>query len=164
MIIYQKTLKKEVTRKGIGLHTGKEVILTLKPAQKSITTMLVEITVDAERTPCTGTCDQLIQTFRDKRITAVKVGNLPQQISKKHWFKKCFKHPGMVETQKYGCFCWHEFKTPEQACKFMVTTHGKVYKGNKLTADGTHHDGMTFQEILAKTREHIDEKQSISLQ
>lgn len=32
MRVKQKTLKNEITRKGIGLHTGKEVTITLKPA------------------------------------------------------------------------------------------------------------------------------------
>ena len=31
----QKTIKNEVTLKGIGLHTGKEVTLTFKPAEEN---------------------------------------------------------------------------------------------------------------------------------
>ena len=30
----QRTIGKEVALKGVGLHTGKEVTLTFKPAQK----------------------------------------------------------------------------------------------------------------------------------
>ena len=31
----QKTLKEEVSLSGIGLHTGKEVTLTIKPAKEN---------------------------------------------------------------------------------------------------------------------------------
>ena len=30
--IKQKTIRKEISLKGVGLHTGKEVTLTFKPA------------------------------------------------------------------------------------------------------------------------------------
>jgi len=115
-----------------------------------------EVVVIAEQTPCTGTHDQLFQTFRAKRITAVQVGNLPQHVTTKEWFRKCYKVTGMVEVQKYACISWHEFKTPDLACKYMINTNGKTFKGNKLTAHGIHQEGRTLQEILAKTREQIE--------
>lgn len=31
----QKTIKQEVTLSGIGLHTGKQVTLTIKPAKEN---------------------------------------------------------------------------------------------------------------------------------
>ena len=31
----QKTLKEEISLSGIGLHTGKEVVLTMKPAKEN---------------------------------------------------------------------------------------------------------------------------------
>jgi len=124
--------------------------------------MTNEIVVIAEQTPCAGTHEQLFQTFRTKRITAVQVGNIPPHVTTKEWFRKCYKVTGMIEVQKYGCISWHEFKTPDIACKFMIDTHEKTFKGNKLTAHGLHQEGMTLQEILAKTREQI-EAQGVTL-
>ena len=34
-VVKQRTLQSEVTLKGIGLHTGKEVTLTFKPAAEN---------------------------------------------------------------------------------------------------------------------------------
>lgn len=45
----QKTLKKEVTLSGIGLHTGKEVTLTIKPAKEN--TGFVFVRTDLEGQP-----------------------------------------------------------------------------------------------------------------
>ena len=35
MTEYQNTILKEVTLKGTGLHTGKEVVITFKPAEEN---------------------------------------------------------------------------------------------------------------------------------
>lgn len=45
----QKTLKEEVSLSGIGLHTGREVTLTMKPAKEN--TGFVFVRVDLEGTP-----------------------------------------------------------------------------------------------------------------
>lgn len=45
----QKTLKEEISLSGIGLHTGKEVVLTLKPAKEN--TGFVFVRIDLEGTP-----------------------------------------------------------------------------------------------------------------
>lgn len=49
MVEKQKTLKEEVSLSGIGLHTGKEVTLTMKPAKEN--TGFVFVRTDLEGNP-----------------------------------------------------------------------------------------------------------------
>ena len=44
--IYQKTIKKKVTLKGIGLHTGLESRITFKPALKNTGIRFVRMDLD----------------------------------------------------------------------------------------------------------------------
>jgi UDP-3-O-[3-hydroxymyristoyl] N-acetylglucosamine deacetylase/3-hydroxyacyl-[acyl-carrier-protein] dehydratase len=67
----QKTLSQEVTRKGIGLHTGNEVTLTLKPAPEN--TGFVFVRCDLEGNP-TIEADANFVTTTERGTTLEKKG------------------------------------------------------------------------------------------
>ncbi|MBS1571023.1 MAG: bifunctional UDP-3-O-[3-hydroxymyristoyl] N-acetylglucosamine deacetylase/3-hydroxyacyl-ACP dehydratase [Bacteroidetes bacterium] len=67
----QKTLKQEVTLSGIGLHTGKEVTLTIKPAKEN--TGFVFIRTDLEGNPMVE-ADVNFVTTTDRGTTLEKLG------------------------------------------------------------------------------------------
>lgn len=67
----QKTLKQEVTLSGIGLHTGKEVTLTIKPAKEN--TGFVFIRTDLEGNPMLE-ADVNFVTTTDRGTTLEKLG------------------------------------------------------------------------------------------
>lgn len=67
----QKTLKSEVSLKGIGLHTGKEVKLTLKPAKEN--TGFVFVRTDLEGRPHIE-ADVNFVTSTDRGTTLEKLG------------------------------------------------------------------------------------------
>ena len=117
--------------------------------------MSFKIRINAERTLCTGTHDQLLRRFSEKQITMIQVRNLPDTSDNTSWIMNCARYPGMIEVQSFRMFAWHRFATPESACRFMIDTHGTTFEGNSLIAEGLHHDGMRFHEILSKTREDL---------
>ena len=67
----QKTLKSQVTLEGVGLHTGKEVTMTLKPAEPN--TGFVFIRTDLEGTP-TVEADVNYVTFTERGTILEKKG------------------------------------------------------------------------------------------
>lgn len=67
----QKTLKQEVTLSGIGLHTGREVSLTLKPAKEN--TGFVFVRTDLEGNPQVE-ADVNYVTTTDRGTTLEKLG------------------------------------------------------------------------------------------
>jgi len=117
--------------------------------------MSFKIRINAERVTCVGTSDQLLQRFREKRITMIQVRNLPDVSDNTSWIMNCARYPGMIEVRSFRMFGWHRFETPESACGFMVDTHGTTFEGNSLIAEGLYHDGMGFHEILSKTQKDL---------
>lgn len=67
----QKTLASETTLKGVGLHTGKEVTMTLKPAE--VNQGFVFVRMDLEGTP-TVEADANYVTFTDRGTILEKKG------------------------------------------------------------------------------------------
>lgn len=67
----QKTIQKEVTLKGIGLHTGQEVIMTIKPAK--VDTGFVFVRTDLEGSP-TVEAEANYVTSTDRGTTLEKKG------------------------------------------------------------------------------------------
>ena len=68
----QKTIAKETSLKGVGLHTGKEVSLTFKPAE--INTGFVFCREDLEGSPCMPALAQYVT--RTERSTILSDGDL----------------------------------------------------------------------------------------
>ena len=67
----QKTLKEEISLSGIGLHTGKEVVLTMKPAKEN--TGFVFVRTDLEGCPQVE-ADANYVTTTDRGTTLEKSG------------------------------------------------------------------------------------------
>ena len=67
----QKTLKEEISLSGIGLHTGKEVVLTMKPAKEN--TGFVFVRTDLEECPQVE-ADANYVTTTDRGTTLEKSG------------------------------------------------------------------------------------------
>ena len=67
----QKTLKEEISLSGIGLHTGKEVVLTMKPAKEN--TGFVFVRTDLEGCPQVE-ADANYVTTTDRGTTLEKAG------------------------------------------------------------------------------------------
>lgn len=67
----QKTLREEVSLSGIGLHTGKEVVLTMKPAKEN--TGFVFVRTDLEGTPQVE-ADANYVTTTERGTTLEKLG------------------------------------------------------------------------------------------
>ncbi len=74
MTVKQRTIKKETTISGIGLHTGNEIHLTLKPAAEDFGITFVR--VDLEGTPAIKVCPESISDHSElPRCTSIGVGN-----------------------------------------------------------------------------------------
>jgi len=107
-----------------------------------------------ERIPCVGTYSQLLQVFKERRITAVAVINIPHD---ERWSNTTESYPGMRKICHVFHLAWHELETPEQACQFMFETNGRTYRSYKLRAEGMCTVGpFGFDQFIEQTRKSLE--------
>ncbi len=107
-----------------------------------------------ERIPCVGTYEQLLQVFKERRITAVAVINIPND---KRWSNTTESFPGMRKIHHVFHLAWHELETPERACQFMFETNGRTYRRYKLIAEGMCTIGpFGFDQFIEQTRKSLE--------
>ena len=70
----QKTLPKELSFKGRGLHTGREVELVVKPAEPDTGILFIHVNSEGDRTPIPATAESI--QAGEGRQTSIGIGNV----------------------------------------------------------------------------------------
>ncbi len=107
-----------------------------------------------ERVRCNGTYDELRPVFQRHQVITVQVTHIPRNLN---WARTNTQTEGLVKIHRWYSVAWHQFQTPDQACKFMVNTHGSTFEGGKLRAQGLYLPNTGFEELLAKICAHLEQ-------